>query len=434
MYVCGPTVYDVPHIGHGRFVLVFDILRRYLEHQGYKVVHVSNITDIDDKILTRAVRENLQPSEIASKYEAVWWETLEMLNVLRPTSVPHATQYIDEMLGLIQELVRREMAYVSVDGVYFDIAKVSDYGLLAHQTLDSLRAGARIELNENKRSPLDFVLWKITHNERWTWNSPYGRGRPGWHTECVVMAQDLLGESFDIHGGGADLAFPHHENERAQAISLGHNFASIWVHNGFIVTGGEKMSKSLENYVTLPELVGGSDPRSYRLLVLQAHYRSPLEVNGALILDAARALMRIDSAIERYRRFANQVSYTPQPNNAMIEAFSKHMDNDLDTPSATAGIFAAISRMNGLFDVGEVDQGLAIGCGIVELVSVLGLAGITDDLTIPSEVTELFQKRELARLKKDFQTSDELRKELLLRGWVVEDAKSGGILKPLREV
>lgn len=429
MYVCGPTVYDVPHIGHGRFVLVFDILRRYLEHLGFQVIHVSNITDIDEKILTRAKSENSTPSEIASKYEEIWWQTLGMLNVKTPHKVPHATQYIDHMLALISDLVEREIAYVGGDGVYFDITRVGDYGLLAHQSIDSLRSGARIEPNPNKRSPLDFALWKLVENENWTWSSPFGDGRPGWHTECVVMAEDLLGKQFDIHGGGQDLAFPHHENERAQAKSLGHDFASIWVHNGFIVAGGEKMSKSLSNYVTLPELVGANDPRSYRLLVLQAHYRSPLEVNLELIADAARALARVDSAVERYRRVSESLDQAVSPSLDINQVFLSQMDSDLDTPGAMATLFSAISRMHALFDAGDLIQGSSIGIAILGMLDVFGL--LLDEIQepIPPEILELFQQREDARAQRNFVESDRIRDELSLLGWTVEDEKGGGILK-----
>ena len=426
MYVCGPTVYDVPHIGHGRFVLVFDILRRYLEHLGLTVVHVSNITDVDDKILARAESEGRDPSEVSEEYERIWWDTLRDLNVLRPTHTPHATAYISRMIEFTQELERIGVAYRSEDGVYFDVSAVADYGLLARQSLESLRAGARVEANPNKHSQLDFALWKSTPLDRWAWESPYGLGRPGWHTECVVMSEDLLGETFDIHGGGVDLMFPHHENERAQARALGHSFAQLWIHNGFLVVDDVKMSKSLHNYVTLPELVGSNDPRSYRLLVLQSHYRSPLEVNLGLIGDASRALVRIDAAIERYNGARNTQSVDADA--TVMGAFRQAMDNDLDTPSAVSLLFKTINRMNSALDR-TIDGGLGLGAAIAAIVATLGLAANDDEPVIPAEVADLFKRRESARSSRDFALADALRGELEELGWIIEDGKAGGTLR-----
>ena len=432
MYVCGPTVYDVPHIGHGRFVLVFDILRRYLEFMGLSVVHVSNITDVDDKIIARAIQEASTPSDVSLRFETIWWQTLDDLNVLRPTHTPHATSYVDQMIHLTSELLGRGSAYHAADGVYFEVSSVADYGLLAHQNLGSLKAGARVETNPNKRSPLDFALWKLTPNAQWAWDSPFGRGRPGWHTECVVMAEDLLGETFDIHGGGADLMFPHHENERAQAAALGHSFANHWVHNGFIVVNDVKMSKSLDNFVTLPELMGDKDPRAYRLLVLQSHYRSPLEVNQELIADATRALMRIDQALTRYRSSqdlsAGSGSGADLPT---MEAFRAAMDSDLDTPGAMALLFGSVTRMNSAFDRGDRSQATALGRAILEIVGALGLLVEVGQVTPPDAVVQLFSQREQARAERDFGRSDSLRNAIEVLGWTVEDSRQGGVLKPL---
>ena len=286
MYICGPTVYGPPHVGHGRTTLVYDILRRYLEHSGISVRHVVNVTDVDDKIIMRSHAENVEWREIAEVAEEQWWSSMDWLGALRPTDVPHATEYIDEMVELINDLVRRGAAYETSDGVYLSSATVADYGLLAHQTSESLLAGARVELIEEKRSPADFVLWKKAKPGEPTWPSPFGAGRPGWHTECVVMSIGLLGEGFDIHGGGLDLVFPHHENERAQAVALGRTFSKLWVHHGMVTVGGEKMSKSLGNVVDLAELAERTDPRAFRLLVLRSRYRSPMEVGCGAIDDA----------------------------------------------------------------------------------------------------------------------------------------------------
>jgi cysteinyl-tRNA synthetase len=286
MYVCGFTADNVPHLGHGRFTLVYDVLRRYLEWRGLEVHHVSNVTDVDDKIIARAEAEGVTEADVVRRYEAVWYEVMDALNVARPHQDPHATEYIEAMVALVGTLVDQGMAYEAGDGVYLEVEKVPGYGLLARQPLESLRAGARVEVVEGKRSPLDFALWKKAKPGEPTWPSPWGPGRPGWHTECVVMSLDLLGDGFDIHGGGQDLIFPHHENERAQAVGIGRDFARHWVHNGWVVVEGQKMSKSLGNFTSLPDLLASYDARAYRLLVLQSHYRSPIEVTPGTIQQA----------------------------------------------------------------------------------------------------------------------------------------------------
>ena len=261
MYVCGPTVYDLPHLGHGRFTLVFDVLRRHLIASGLAVTYASNITDIDDKIIEKAAAEGRSESAVAAEFEAAWWEAMDRLNVLRPDEIPHATAFVGDMVAMIAELLDRRLAYATSDGVYLDTSQVDGYGLLAGQPLDSLRAGARVEGNDEKRSPLDFALWKTAKPGEPVWPAPFGDGRPGWHTECVVMSLDLLGEGFDLHGGGLDLKFPHHENERAQAVALGRRFARHWAHNGWVMVEGEKMSKSLGNFTSLTDLLAKADGR-----------------------------------------------------------------------------------------------------------------------------------------------------------------------------
>ena len=266
MYVCGPTVYDMPHIGHGRANLTFDILRRYLSFTGLKVRHVANVTDVDDNIIRRAAELGRTEPDVAAEFEARWWESMDALGDLRPQDIPHATQYIEDMVALVGQLMAMDKAYETPDGVYLEVSKVEGYGLLAQQSLESLQVGARVEANEDKRSPLDFALWKKAKPGEPSWDSPWGRGRPGWHTECVVMSLDLLGEGFDLHGGGQDLKFPHHENERAQAVADGKVFARHWMHNGWVEVEGTKMSKSLGNFTTLPDLLSRYDARAYRVL------------------------------------------------------------------------------------------------------------------------------------------------------------------------
>ncbi|MGH9075774.1 MAG: class I tRNA ligase family protein, partial [Acidimicrobiales bacterium] len=236
MYVCGPTVYEAPHIGHGRAMLVHDLLRRYLEWCGVEVRHVSNVTDIDDKIIQRAAEEGRPPSAVAAEQEAAWWDAVDRLGVARPTDTPHATDYVEAMVEAVADLAAAGFAYETGDGVYLEVGRVDGYGLLARQPLESLRAGARVESAPEKRSPLDFALWKKARPGEPSWASPWGDGRPGWHTECVVMSLDLLGDGFDLHTGGLDLRFPHHENERAQAVALGRPFARYWMHHGMVET------------------------------------------------------------------------------------------------------------------------------------------------------------------------------------------------------
>ncbi|HEV2062796.1 MAG TPA: cysteine--tRNA ligase, partial [Solirubrobacteraceae bacterium] len=345
MYVCGPTVYDVAHVGHGRFALVFDVIRRYLDWCGLRVRHVSNITDVDDKIIARAQREGRTEDDVAREYEAEWYRTMDALGIARPHETPHATQYVERMVELISDLEARDSAYATSTGVYFDVRSVGDYGLLAQQSLDSLAAGARIEPDEEKRSPMDFALWKRAKEGEPAWDSPWGPGRPGWHTECVAMSLDLLGPEFDLHGGGLDLAFPHHENERAQAAALGHRLSRHWVHNGFVEVGGSKMSKSLDNFTTIEDLLAQSDPRAYRLLVLGSHYRSPIEVSPATTAAAASSLQRLDAFARRARELPEAA-----PDEELLGHFREAMDDDLDTPRAMAVLYDAVRHANAAID------------------------------------------------------------------------------------
>ena len=303
IYLCGPTVYGPPHLGHGRATLAYDVLRRYLEWSGLRVRLVSNITDIDDKIISRANREGRDAADIATRCEAVWFRAMRGIGVDPPTDIPRATEYVDEMVAMIGQLIERGCAYATDDGVYLDVAAVEDYGLLAHQSLDQMLSGGgerTVHGADQKRAPADFALWKKAKPGEPSWPSPWGDGRPGWHTECVVMALDLLGEGFDLHAGGLDLKFPHHENERAQAVALGRRFANHWMHHAFVVDeSGEKMSKSLDNYENLLDLIDQVDGRAFRMVLLQAHYRSPVQVGPERIESATRALGRIDALARR---------------------------------------------------------------------------------------------------------------------------------------
>jgi cysteinyl-tRNA synthetase len=421
MYVCGPTVYDHPHVGHGRHLLVYDVLRRYLEWSGVDVHHVSNITDIDDKIIARANQEGRSSEDVASEFEAAWYDAAEKLGVEPPHDDPHATAYVDDMVALVDTLVGAGHAYVLDDGVYLATDTVEGYGLLAHQSLDSLRAGARVEVAEGKRSPLDFALWKLAKPGEPSWPSPWGDGRPGWHTECVVMSLDLLGEGFDLHTGGMDLMFPHHENERAQAVALGRPFARRWAHHAFVEVGGEKMSKSLGNFTTLTDLLATTDPRAYRLLVLQSQYRKPLEVTADTVDAATRALGTLDD-------FARRTADLPSaaPDAAALERFRARMDDDLDTPGVIADVAELRRRANALLDAGDTQGAVPLAAAVREITRALGLElrGGEDD-ALPPDVAEQVAKRDAARAGKDWATADAIRADLEAQGWVVEDTPAG---------
>ena len=430
MYVCGPTVYGPPHLGHGRFSLVFDVLRRYLEWSGMAVTYVSNITDIDDNIIDRASDESRPWQEIVTECEAEWYEAMDAIGVKRPDHDPHATAYVEEMVGALSALVDRGAAYLLDDGLYFDTSAVADYGLLARQDLESLRSGARVAADEAKRDPTDFVLWKLSKPSEPHWPSPWGDGRPGWHTECVVMSLGLLGDGFDIHGGGQDLAFPHHENERAQACALGRTFAAHWVHNGFVEVGGEKMSKSLGNFVTLGELIDSADPRSYRLLVLQSHYRSPITVDKTTVDAASTALARLDSFVHR-ASIDGDLSKA-ETDSGVTDSFTAAMDSDMDTPAAMGVIFDLVRQGNTAFDEGRPGDGATAAATLLDLCDAVGLTVGVDQGDLPSEVAELVALRDEARASKRYEEADRARADLEALGYEVQDGpdKTAAIKKP----
>lgn len=423
MYVCGPTVSGEPHLGHGRFTLTWDILRRYMTWTGVEVRFVSNVTDIEDKIIARAAADGTTPEAVALRYEKVWWDAMDRLGVWPPSEDPHATAYVPQMVDLISSLVDRGHAYVGGDGVYFASESLADYGLLARQPLESLRAGARVEVTEEagKRSPVDFVLWKLAKPGEPSWPSPWGDGRPGWHTECVVMSLDLLGEGFDLHGGGSDLAFPHHENERAQAEAVGMRFARHWVHSGMVVAeGGEKMSKSLGNTLSLPELLDQHDPRVLRIQVLQSHYRSPMTISPSTLEAAANTLRGLDT-------FATEFSGVRggEVDGPTMQSLRERMDDDLDTPAAVRLLFEARDRARATSG-DEAKRWAATALEIAEDVFGLVLGRSAD--AIPPEVQALADERSAARAAKDFARSDALRQQLADLGWIVEDGPDGSTL------
>ncbi len=427
IYVCGPTVYGPPHIGHGRSVLVYDVLRRYLTWRGLEVTFVSNITDIDDKIINRANDENRDWSDIAVKCESVWWSAMDRLDALRPDLIPRATEYVEQMVQLIADLVDGGKAYETTDGVYLSVEEVEGYGLLAHQSLDDLRAGGgdRDLVGEEKRHTADFALWKRSKPNEPSWPSPWGNGRPGWHTECVVMSLDLVGEGFDLHTGGLDLMFPHHENERAQAVAMGKTFARHWMHHGFVELEGEKMSKSLGNVKNLLDLTDEYDPRAYRLLVLQSHYRSPMELTEENFGHVLAALSRLDA-------FARRVDdLDGDPDADVLAQFQAAMDNDLDTAKAVDLLFRSVRDANTALDNDDRTAAAAAAGAALEIAGALGLRLGGVDTEVPDEIVALATERGKARADKDFARADALRDQITAAGWSVEDSADGPVLVPI---
>jgi cysteinyl-tRNA synthetase len=428
MYVCGPTPYEAPHLGHGRKEIVFDTIRRYLEWRGFEVTYVSNVTDIEDKIIARAQEESSTESEIVERYEQEFDKEFRRLNIKPPTDDPHATKWIPDMLELIGELVANGHAYVvEGQGVYFQVDTLPTYGELSHRELSELleSAGARVGVDERKRSPVDFALWKSAKPGEPSWDSPWGLGRPGWHIECSAMSLKILGDGFDIHGGGSDLVFPHHENEIAQAVGAGRQFARYWIHNGMVtVAGGEKMSKSLGNAESLGSMLDRYGPRAFRVLALQTHYRRQMEIGDKELADAGKAVERIDALMRRARNVG-----LPKVAAGDTTYFRDAMDDDFDTPAALAYIFELVRDANSALDEERTSHAAVLVATVDELCGALGLEldhgeeeGELDD-----EIALLVAEREEARARKDFARSDQIRDDLLAQGIVLEDTPQGTI-------
>jgi cysteinyl-tRNA synthetase len=428
MYACGPTVYDAPHLGHARNALTYDLLRRYLVWRGLDVHHVSNVTDIDDNIINRAKREGRTEPEVAAQWEGAYIEAMDAIGILHPHDRPRATAFVEQMVDFIADLMNKGVAYQTDSGVYLSVASVPDYGGLVHRTPDDLResAGARVDVDEAKADPLDFVLWKRAKPGEPTWPAPWGDGRPGWHIECVAMSLAMNGPDFDIHGGGDDLAFPHHENERAEATAGGHLFARHWVHHAMVNVSGEKMSKSLGNFTTVTALLEHHDGRALRLLMLQTHYRKTMEVNAAAMAQAEAALERLD-ALGRRALAAGVQSDPGGRDSASTADFTAAMEDDMGTPNALATIFDVVRRANAALDAGDAGAAGLIAT-VDELAGVLGLDLVADaeDGGDP-EIDALVAQRTDARASKDFTAADEIRDGLQEMGIEVEDTPTGPI-------
>ena len=443
MYVCGPTVYDQPHIGHARSAYIFDVIRRYLVYRGYEVKFVRNVTDVDDKIIDKARKEfqgedlNIAVGRVSAKYLDLYHKDMKSLGLLEPDVEPKATEYVSSKHPLMQEfigqLIKNGCAYVSQGDVYFDIKKAKNYGKLSNQAIEKMESGARITLGEKKKDPLDFVLWKSAKPGEPAWDSPWGKGRPGWHIECSVMSSDILGDEFDIHGGGIDLIFPHHENEIAQSEGAGKKFARYWIHHGLLTINGQKMSKSLGNFITVKDFLDKhKNADLLKLLFLSTHYSHPVDYTDEKIQEARQALDRISILWGKISQLGEEkfTGKIPEELKAVKNKFISAMDDDFNTPQGLAAIFELVSIANKNIDHQEfVSASREI---LSELSMLFGLnvgSSVKLDALVLSlgspDVEVLIQARNEARKNKDFKKSDEIRKELEAMGIILEDTKDG---------
>ena len=438
MYACGPTVYNYIHVGNARPLIMFDVLRRYLEYRGYEVTFVQNFTDVDDKIIKRANEEGSSSKEISEKYIAEFITDSRGLGVHEATVHPKATENIEQIISLVETLIRKGYAYEVNGDVYYRTAKFEGYGKLSHQPLEDLQAGARIDVTDIKENPMDFALWKTAKPDEPYWDSPWGRGRPGWHIECSAMSNRYLGETIDIHCGGQDLIFPHHENEIAQSEAAnGCKFVNYWMHNGFISVDNKKMSKSLNNFFTVREAAEAYGYDSIRMFMLMSHYRSPLNYSGEILTQANNALERLSTAKANLDFFAEngvEGSMT-EYENKIAEGLPKYrdrfcevMDDDLNTADAVAVIFELVREINAAVSpASNPTKALARACAVIfdELAGVIGLPIAKPEADLELEVEKLIEARQEARKAKNFAEADRIRDELKAKGIVLEDTPQG---------
>ena len=429
MYACGITVYDYCHIGHARLMLVFDMVQRWLRASGYQVTYVQNITDIDDKIIARAAQNGESISDLTGRYIDAMQEDASALGVQLPDYVPRATAYIPQMISLIEKLQSNGLAYLAADGdVNYSVRDFPGYGKLSGKSLDDLRAGERVDVNSGKRDPLDFVLWKSakeTEPEEAKWNSPWGKGRPGWHIECSAMAEDILGEHFDIHGGGQDLQFPHHENEIAQSEGAHqHQFVNYWMHNGFVRVDNEKMSKSLGNFFTIRDVLKVYDAEVVRFFILRSQYRSPINYSEANLDDAKASLTRLYSALKEVPADSLPLDL----NEVHARQFYSAMFDDFNTPLAVAALFELATEVNKSKSPELARQLKLLGgiLGFLQREPQQFLHAGNENGMAESEIAARIAARTAAKLAKDFTESDRIRAELLANNILLED-KPGGI-------
>jgi len=440
MYVCGVTVYDSAHLGHCRFLITFDVVYRYLRFLGFDVSYVRNFTDVDDKIIKRANDERASWEVIANRYIDEFNQDAIALGLLAPGIEPRATEHIPEMIEIINKLEQNGHAYRINGDVYYSVLSFVEYGKLSRKDIDELEAGARVEVDERKHSPLDFALWKSSKPGEPTWDSPWGPGRPGWHIECSAMSTKYLGQPFDIHGGGRDLIFPHHENEIAQSEAAdGQPLARYWLHNGFLNINQEKMSKSLGNFFTIREILADFDAVALRHYFLSSHYRSPMDFSVDGLTEAARASDRIYETIERIDRLQGGKS-AAEPDRTLIESFRREMDDDFNTPRALALIFDEVRALNRLLDE-KKSKGIEERCAALRVMcDTLGLLqpGYFERKKVrflekspikQDEIEDFIRRRDQARQNKNWREADRLRDELSETGIVLEDTPKGTLWK-----
>ncbi|MDT2905758.1 cysteine--tRNA ligase [Lactococcus lactis] len=419
MYVCGPTVYNYIHVGNARSVVAFDLVRKYLEFRGFEVQYISNFTDVDDKIIKAAANENISTKELSERYIAAFYEDTDALNVKRASQNPKATEFIEAMIEFIQELVDKEFAYVSQGDVYFRVSKSKDYAKLANKNLADLLAGASGRTDEEtklKESPADFALWKSAKADEVSWRAPWGAGRPGWHIECSVMSTSLLGETIDIHGGGADLEFPHHTNEIAQSeAKTGQKFVNYWMHNGFVNVDGEKMSKSLGNFTTVHELLQVVNPQILRFFLATTHYRRPVNFTDDALTEAENNIKKIENA---YRHLDEQAESNLSALTTFRNDFVAAMDEDFNIANGMTVFYDFVSWVN------KGNGGSEVKEFFDQVLEILGIK-FEFEQSLDSEIEAMIEARQLAREVRDFAKSDEIRDALKAQGIVLEDTKDG---------
>ena len=420
MYVCGPTVYNYIHIGNARSVVAFDLIRRYMEYRGFEVTYVSNFTDVDDKIIKGAAQEHLTPLELSDKYIAAFYQDTDALNVKRATVNPRATNYIDKMITFIQDLMDKGFAYEAEGDVYFRVSKSEGYAKLANKNLEELLQGASGRTDEEtarKESPADFALWKAAKKDEISWSSPWGEGRPGWHIECSVMSSDLLGDTLDIHAGGADLEFPHHTNEIAQSeAKTGKKFVNYWMHNGFVNVSGEKMSKSLGNFKTVHEMLDVVSPTVLRFFLATTHYRRPVNFTDEAVQDAENNVKKIENA---YRNLEVEGQADLEALAKFKAEFETAMDEDFNIANGLTVFYDFITWVN------KGNGGLEVKAFFEDVLLILGLHFENQDTSLDAEIEDLIEARQAARAARDFAQADKIRDELKAQGIVLEDTAQG---------
>ena len=436
IYVCGVTVYDESHIGHARTIIVFDTLRRFLESQGIKVKFIQNFTDVDDKIINRAKEENIPPLELSSKFIKRYFEDFDKLNAKRADNYPKATEHVQDMIGLIEDLIAKNYAYVSKNGVYFSVSKFKEYGKLSKKKIEDLILGARIEVDETKNDPLDFALWKFADDQP-NWPSPWGNGRPGWHIECSAMSLKYLGEDFEIHGGGRDLIFPHHENEIAQSEShTGKNFSKIWMHVGMVTINGEKMSKSLGNTKSIDHVLKNWGPNIIRIFCLSGHYSKPVDYSEDILKETIVKWRQVETC---YCELAETDDGLDTPNRiAFFEDMTKNtrkefddaLQSDFNTPLALNVFFKFIKELNNIAASESLTQAISktVLPTFRKMLEILGLRITEISGDERAVVEDLIKKRNMLRGQKQYQKADEIRKQISNMGIILIDHKNKTLL------